>query len=181
MREEQITQTNTVGIDVAKRLYETAFPIEEQIPWNDLLRLIEQMPLDFTAYYDGDTFIGLTIVYQRPDLNWFWYFAVEEHLRGQGYGQQILTCLISRYNTKPLILDMESPEQPSANISQRRRRHNFYLRNGFHDTGIGRTFDGISYTIMMLGNASFTLQDYDNVLNDLRCHWDAMPKPNDLP
>ena len=179
MREEQITPTHT-DIEVVKHLYETAFPIEEQIPWGDLLRLIGRMPLDFTAYYDGDTFIGLTIVYQRSDLNWFWYFAVEEHLRGKGYGQQILTCLISRYKTKPLILDMESPDQPSANIDQRIRRHNFYLRNGFHDTGVGRTFDGISYTIMMLGTTPFTLQDYDTILNDLRSHWDAMPNPDSL-
>lgn len=176
MREEHITSTNT-DIEVVKHLYETAFPIEEQIPWSDLICLIEQMPLDFTAYYDGSTFIGLTIVYPRHDLNWFWYFAVEEHLRGKGYGQQILTCLINRYKTKPLILDMESPEQPSANISQRCRRHEFYLRNDFHDTGVGRTFDGISYTIMMLGSAPFSLKDYDNILNDLRCHWGAMPNP----
>lgn len=37
-----------------KALYETAFPVEEQVPWKDLLRLIGEMPLDFTAYYDED-------------------------------------------------------------------------------------------------------------------------------
>ena len=35
-------------------LYETAFPQEEQIPWDDLVRLIDEMHLDFTAYYDDD-------------------------------------------------------------------------------------------------------------------------------
>ena len=38
-----------------KQLYETAFPEDEQIPWDDLMRLIEEMPLDFTAYYDGES------------------------------------------------------------------------------------------------------------------------------
>ena len=41
-----------------KQLYETAFPEDEQIPWKDLMRLVEEMPLDFTAYYDGEEFIG---------------------------------------------------------------------------------------------------------------------------
>ena len=51
-----------------KQLYETAFPEDEQIPWKDLIRLIEEMPLDFTAYYDGEDFIGFTIVYHVSSL-----------------------------------------------------------------------------------------------------------------
>ena len=69
-----------------RNLYQTAFPEEEQIPWTDLMRLVEQMPLDFTAYYEGEEFIGFTIVFPRPSFNWFWYFAVREELRGNGYG-----------------------------------------------------------------------------------------------
>ena len=64
------------------------FPEDEQIPWKDLMRLVEEMPLDFTAYYDGEDFIGFTIVYPRKSINWFWYFAVCEKLRGKGYGQR---------------------------------------------------------------------------------------------
>ena len=71
-----------------RQLYETAFPEDEQIPWEDLMRLIKEMPLDFTAYYDGEDFIGFTIVYPRKSCSWFWYFAVCEKLRGKGYGQQ---------------------------------------------------------------------------------------------
>ena len=52
-------------------------------------RLIEEMPLDFTAYYDGEEFIGFTIVYPRKSINWFWYFAVCE-----GYGAK---AMVSRY------------------------------------------------------------------------------------
>ena len=70
-----------------------AFPEDEQIPWDDLMRLIGEMPLDFTAYYDGEEFIGFTIVYPRKSFSWFWYFAVSKELRGKGYGQQILTQL----------------------------------------------------------------------------------------
>ena len=92
-----------------RQLYETAFPEDEQIPWKDLMRLVEEMPLDFTAYYDGEVkerreqsqaclnsaesrenstegqaFIGFTIVYPRKSFNWFWYFAVRKELRGGG-------------------------------------------------------------------------------------------------
>lgn len=157
-----ITQSN--ADEQIRSLYSSAFPEEEQIPWNDLLQLIDRMPLDFTAYYQGEEFIGFTIVYQRKPFNWFWYFAVRKELRGKGLGQQILSHLIERYKDSPNILDMESPDQLCDNKAQRKRRHEFYLRNGFRDTHVYRTFDGITYTIMMNGEGTFTQQDYDDII-----------------
>ena len=159
-----------------RRLYEAAFPKEEQIPWKDLMRLMKTMSLDFTVYYEDENLVGLTIVYPRPQFNWFWYFAVPEELRGQGIGQRILTQLIERYKGKSDILDMESPEQVCENSKQRKRRHAFYLRNGFRDTGVGKSFKGIDYTIMMNGEGTFTQRDYDLIIDELRSFWDAMPK-----
>ena len=169
MTEKQIHDvSDTVQL---RKLYETAFPTEEQIPWDNLTRLVVEMPLDFTAYYDNDTFIGLTIVNPRKSINWFWYFAVSEELRGMGYGQEILTSLIKRYDGKPFILDMESPDQPCDNMEQRVRRHSFYKRNGFCDTNVYRSFDGVTYTIMMRGEGKFTKGDYDDIIEDLRRFW----------
>lgn len=174
MTEIQITEANADS--KLKELYETAFPVEEQIPWGDLMVLVEKMPLDFTAYYKGDMLMGFTIVYPRPAFNWFWYFAVPQHLRGKGVGQQILSQLIEKYNDCTNILDMESHEQQDCdNLEQRRRRHHFYLRNGFRDTGVGRSFDGIDYTIMIMGPGTFTRQDYDDIIAELRSFWTKMP------
>ena len=159
-----------------RRLYESAFPKEEQIPWKDLMRLMKTMSLDFTVYYEDGNLVGLTIVYPRKQFNWFWYFAVPEELRGQGIGQHILTQLIEKYGGRSNILDMESPEQVCENSEQRKRRHAFYLRNGFRDTGVGKSFKGIDYTIMMIGEGSFTQYDYDQIIDELRSFWDAMPQ-----
>ena len=159
-----------------RRLYETAFPKEEQIPWKDLMCLMKTMSLDFIVYYEDENLVGFTVVYPRKQFNWFWYFAVPEELRGQGVGQRILTQLIEKYKGKSNILDMESPEQVCENSEQRKRRHAFYLRNGFRDTGVGKSFKGIDYTIMMNGEGTFTQHDYDLIIDELRSYWDAMPK-----
>lgn len=174
MIEKQITSTN--ADEELRRLYEIAFPEEEQIPWGDLMHLVDAMPLDFTAYYDDGVLMGFTIVYPRPSFNWFWYFAVPESLRGNGVGQKVLSQLIGKYNDSTNILDMESPEQVCENQAIRRRRHNFYLRNGFRDTGVGRSFKGVDYTIMIMGDGTFTMNDYDEIIAELRSFWDAMPK-----
>ncbi len=171
LHEVKITFDNGYLPEV-RSLYESAFPKEEQIPYDDLVRLIDQMPLDSVAYYDGEQFVGLTIVYPHAPYNWFWYFAVQEDLRGQGYGQRMLSHIIEQYKGRPLILDLESPDQLDCpNPEQRIRRYSFYLRSGFCDTKVYRSFDGITYTILMLGEGTFTKQDYDNIITDLQRFW----------
>ena len=166
---KQITASN--ADEQIRQLYETAFPEEEQIPWDDLMHLIGEMHLDFTAYYDGDIFVGFTIIYPRPSFSWYWYFAVREELRGKGYGQQILSDVIQRYKGQTSVFDMESPRQECANIEQRKRRHAFYLRNGFRDTNVYRRFDAVEMTIMMMGEGTFTIDDWNTLTNELRQHW----------
>lgn len=166
---KQITAAN--ADEQMKRLYETAFPEGEQIPWDDLIRLVEEMPLDFTAYYEDGEFIGFTIVYPRKSFNWYWYFAVRDELRGKGYGQQILTMLLEHYKGQTCVLDMESPTQVCENIIQRKRRHEFYLRNGFRDTYVYRTYNDITMTIMMIGPGTFTMNDWDEIVEELKCFW----------
>ena len=194
MIQKQIS-TENANDGQLKQLYETAFPKEEQIPWDDLVRLIGEMHLDFTAYYEGEEFIGFTIVYPRPSLtssssvatqpcsselgrpsllrplNWYWYFAVKEELRGKGLGQKILNQLIERYKGQSCVLDMESPRQECDNKEQRQRRHEFYLRNGFRDTSVYRCWDDLEMTIMMIGPGEFTLQDWDEIVGELRKYW----------
>ena len=160
-----------------RRLYETAFPEQEQIPYEDLIELLDKMDIDYTAYYDDDVLVGLTMVLRLPRYNWAWYFAVRDDLRGRGYGQGILSMVLEKYrNDQPFIMDIESPYQPDApNPEQRRRRHAFYVRNGFKDTPTSRTWDGLTFTILTHSDEPFTQQDYDDIIAALRAVWEKMP------
>lgn len=160
-----------------RQLYETAFPVEEQIPYGDLIYLPDKVDIDYNAYYDNGVFVGFTMVLRLPQYNWGWYFAVRKELRGKGYGQEILTALLQKHREgNPFIIDIESPTQADApNGEQRRRRHAFYKRNGLKDTMTSRTFEGITYTIMTNSDKPFTQQDYDYILTTLRSVWENMP------
>lgn len=161
-----------------RQLYGSAFPVEEQIPYNDLIYLLDKLDIDYTAYLDGEAFVGLTMVLRLNRYNWGWYFAVCEELRGKGYGQEILSALLKKYrDRRPFIIDIESPLQADApNPEQRQRRHAFYVRNGLKDTPTSRTFDGITYTIMTNSDEPFTQQDYDDIIAALRSVWENMPR-----
>ena len=178
MTQKRITAAN--ADEQIRQLYETAFPEEEQIPWDDLMRLIGEMHLDFTAYYDGDIFVGFTIIYPRPSFTWYWYFAVRDELRGKGFGQQILDNVIERYKGQTTVFDMESPRQECANSEQRKRRHNFYLRNGFRDTNVYRKFDNVEMTIMMMGPGTFTINDWNDITDELKQFWNWEDKKGNL-
>ena len=155
-----------------RRLYESAFPREERIPWEDLLRLVREMPLEFAEYRDGEELLGLTIAYPRTRLSWFWYFAVPEEKRGRGIGQRILAALLARYEGRSAVLDMEDPAQPGApNPEQRRRRAAFYRRNGFRETGVGKTFGPVAMTILLRGDDTFAMSDYDTLLSEIFRFW----------
>lgn len=170
MKTKQISTANA-NDEQLKQLYKTAFPENEQIPWDDLVLLIDKMHLDFTTYYEDDNLIGFIIIFPHKQFNWYWYFAVKPELRGQGRGQKILTAVIEKYKGKICVLDMESPKQECDNMEQRIQRHAFYLRNGFRDTNLYRTYNDIEMTIMILGEYVFTMQDWDNIVAELRKFW----------
>ena len=176
LRQVQIHSGNADD-EQLRRLYQTAFPVKEQIPYGDLIHLMGVMDIDYTAYYEDEALVGLTMVLHLPRYNWGWYFAVREDLRGRGYGQNILTAVLEKYRTeRPFIIDIESPLQADApNPMQRHRRHAFYLRNGLKDTGTSRTYEGITYTIMTSSDEAFTQQDYDDIIAALRACWENMP------
>ena len=176
LRTVKINSGNADDVEL-RRLYETAFPVQEQIPYDDLIHLLDVTDIDYTAYFDDETFVGLTMVLRLPKYNWWWYFAVREELRGKGFGQKILSCILDKYREgRPFIMDIESPLQPDApNPEQRRRRHAFYLRNGMKDTGTSRTWDGLTFTILTNSDEPFTQQDYDDIVAALRAVWENMP------
>ena len=160
----EINNTNAENNSL-KQLYDSAFPEEEQmLPYNQLIHIRNFLDLDYTAYYDNDILVGMTMVFILPRYNFGAYFAVREDLRGKGYGKKILTALLEKYSKgKPFIVGAQSPLQTNAsNLDIRKRRHAFYLREGLRDTGIYYTDDeGKTYTIMRNSNEPFTQKDKD--------------------
>ncbi len=153
-----------------RRLYELSFPEAERIEWERLCGQIDTFPLDATAWRDpSGALCAITIVLPQPDVNWFWYFAVEPGMRGNGLGTRILHAVMQQYlGGKPLILDMEHPGQPDApNTAERRRRRDFYARNGWRDTDVCANYWGITYTVMMTGSGTFGNTDYHNLVTRL--------------
>ena len=116
-------------------LYRTAFPKEEQLPWWVLRLAAASGRSELTAYYADGRFCAMTFSATAGDVFYVMFFAVEESLRGQGYGSAVLAHLKQTNPDKTILLNVEIPEAAAPNYAQRLQRMAFYRKNGFVDSG----------------------------------------------
>lgn len=133
-----------------RALYENAFPAEERIP----IRYLEnghQGNGDFIAFYQGDVFCGFFYLLTFGDLTNILFLAVDRSLRGNGYGTKALQAIRSMKPDNRIILDIEAVEKHADNHSQRLKRRDFYLKNGYTGSGITYRWRGVPYELLITG------------------------------
>lgn len=61
------------------------------------------------------------------------YFAISSKKRGQNLGSKALLLLQEMYKGKKFFLEIESVYSEADNLEERRRRKQFYLKNGMKE------------------------------------------------
>lgn len=117
-----------------KNIYLKSFPKYEQLPWWMLCFLTVRQGIDITAYYDGENLCGFTYTVTEGNILFVLFFAVEDTIRGKGYGSAILDYLKASNPGKSVLLNVELLDPIADNYEERVRRFRFYERNGFYDT-----------------------------------------------
>lgn len=132
-REFRLTESKSLS--EAKRLYRSAFPKEEQVPFFVLRFLTLIKGVDLICYRENDDFCGFTYTVTEGNVVFVLFFAVNEALRGQGYGSSILKFLRKKNPGRTVILNVEPLDPEAENAEERVRRVRFYEKNGFFDAG----------------------------------------------
>ncbi len=130
-----------------QRLYNASFPDDERIPFSRLLKEKNENR-QMTAWYEDERLIGMSYVFIHQTAAYLGYLTVEESLRSRGYGSQILAGLLDIYKTRKIIIDIETVDPDASNYEERRKRRDFYLRNGFVRTGCGYYFYNVNYELL---------------------------------
>ena len=112
------------------RLYESAFPDYEKKPFWLIRIKNKQGRADVWYLEEEGRFIGLGITMSSPELVLLDYFAIDEKVRGMGFGSKALKALQEQYADRHFFLEIESIYDECDNVEQRKRRKQFYLRNG---------------------------------------------------
>ena len=116
---------------MAKKLYKSAFPKEEQKPFNFLIKNQQKGLYDLFAIEDDESsFYGLAFLVKKDNLVLLDFLAISDEFRNQGVGSKALKLLQEKYGDKKLFLEIENTTSNNApNILQRIKRKEFYFKN----------------------------------------------------
>lgn len=147
-----------------KKLFLSAFPPQERPPFFILKNRAKKGLGDMLAVMDGDEFVGFAYVVSGEEAVYLFFLAVDNTMRGRGYGSRVLKLLEERYQTKTLFLAREQLDEGAENYSQRVQRRQFYLKNGFSDVPFKIKEAGVIYDVMSTGG-SLPVKEYEKIMS----------------
>lgn len=128
-----------------EQINEEAFPLSERMSFDEIFNFAANTDTDVIGIYDKVNPIGFAVLLKNAKCGYVYFVAIDHRMRSKGYGSAAIQKLMKVYPKLQLVLDFEIIDEKVENNEQRVRRKNFYLRNGFHETG--------NYT--MLGDERF--------------------------
>lgn len=154
-----------------KSLYNRAFPQNERRPFDDMMDARNNR-LEMNVFYDGDEYCGFAFLLNCGDISHIIYFAVEENMRGRGLGGAALDAMRAEHPDKRLIVDIECDVPGALNAVQRRKRKQFYMRNGYRQTQVKYEWRGEMYEILSDGGDVSEMEFWN--------FWDTLDKEMDV-
>lgn len=142
-----------------KSIYLEAFPKEERMPFWMMVGMSKLWNTKFLSFYDDKTLCGFVYMATSMKLAFIMFFAVDKQLRSNGYGSKILDMIHKMYPNKKIIITIERCDVDSSDIELRKRRKNFYLRNGYKETGYLIKMAGVDQEIIIM-NGEFSKSEF---------------------
>ena len=146
-----------------KKLYREAFPLYERMPFSFMRRKHEKDKMEILVAESDSTPCALAIPSCFEDMILLNYFAVASDVRGQGIGSKVISLLAVRYSGNRIIIEIEKPDDKKPDTI---RRKDFYLRNGFEETGIDIRLAGTPMEILTLGG-NVSSEEYVRIYKSL--------------
>ncbi len=104
--------------------------------------------------YEEDKLMAYALFVCYEDMRLFDYLAVVKEQRDTGIGSKFLSLLQDVYQDRPCVIgEVENPDYCDDEEEKltMNRRIDFYLRNGFHDTGATGCVYGVEYKFLEMG------------------------------
>ena len=107
--------------------------------------MAEEDNFDFWALLDEDIFVGLMVVQTFKTLSYLFFLAFDSLYRSIGYGSRAIETLKALYKGKKQVVAFELSDKEALNNTQRIRRRQFYLKNGYKETGLFLSYKSVDY------------------------------------
>jgi len=153
-----------------KEIYETSFPKSEKFPFWVLKQCAKEsnVRLDSIIDHNTDKIVGMSFLISYDDITYLMYVAIDKKYRNKGFGSLVLRDLILRQADVSILLCIERPSAKKEDIKVRRK--DFYLRNGFYETGYFIEDSGVEYEFLSSSKERIITE------NDLKKRYSCMTK-----
>ena len=124
-----------------RKIYKEAFPKCERFPFWILRQCSKEINVHLDALLSEGIPVGMQFIVKYDNIAYLMYFAINSNCRNLGFGSKVLKNLIIRNDNVLLCI-----EKPTDDLKKRRK--NFYLRNGFFETGYCIEDTGVEYEFL---------------------------------
>ncbi len=153
-------------LKLIKPLYLKSFPSDERMPFFMLKRLANKINHNCYAAFDENVFIGMIYTVTYKNIVYLYYLAIDDSIRGKGYGTKILAFLQRLHKNKTIVLTIEALDETQENNDVRIKRKQFYEKNGFFDSFMTVKEFTVTYEILFCGD-KFTIDEYEQLMNNV--------------
>ncbi len=149
-----------------KKLYFKVFPQEERLDFELLkAKAAEGKGSILTLFDDDHDLKGMIYYSQYKKIIYIFYVGIDPECQSKGYGQMMLDHILKQFGDSKIILLIEELDANAHNIAQRIRRKNFYLRNGFADSGQLAETLGLKFELLHCQRLAADIEDYKEIKN----------------
>lgn len=168
--ELKIIDKNSIDIEFFEKLNEEAFPKFERIDLVEMLTLAEKESIDVLGIYDISKPIGFAVIIKNKLCGYLWYLAIDKEQRGKNYGSFAIKSILEKYSDLQIVLDFEKIDENAENIEQRIKRKNFYIKNGFYETGKYITLSGENFEVVC-NKKQFVEREFIKILKIIHSYY----------
>ena len=166
LKTEYITVHNRFWSEI-NNLAKGAFPPEEYLAPIELVRMSKANNFDFLLLTDSERFVGFMVVQTYKNMAYLFFLAIDSSCRSKGYGSYAIEALKETYPEKKQVVDFEMLDEKADNYEQRKKRRNFYLRNGYKETGLFLSYLGVDYEVFCMDN-EFDEEEFKELMTTIQ-------------
>lgn len=143
-----------------------SFPIEERLEIDKLLEMANTDLFSLYLIYENNNLIGFILLAINKPSIYIFLFAIDKSMRSKGYGSTVLKYLKELYPEYQIVLDLERIKKNSPNIEQRISRKDFYMRNGYFETGCFMDYNDVEFEVLC-NNYNFNQDSFNRLLDKI--------------
>ena len=166
LKTEYITEHNRFWREI-NNLAKEAFPPEEYLAPIELVRMSKANNFDFLLLTDDEQFEGFMVVQTHRNLAYLFFLAIDSSCRSKGYGSYAIEALKEAYPEKKQVVDFEMLDEKADNYEQRKKRRNFYLRNGYKETGLFLSYLDVDYEVFCMED-DFDVEEFKELMTTIQ-------------